>query len=143
MNGGQLCEGTKFETKICKVRSCRNLDLVKSRNSHHQSLQSKFTPFMTFPATSIELDENQDEDYDYTAQGKYDYSESRPVHFVSPPPYFDENVRGSGRIADDEIIDVGKPQKVVIRVENFIPISDDTAQMSVNLRSIAGGAITM
>lgn len=126
MNGGHLCDGTKFETKICKVRSCRNLDLVKSRNNHHQSLQSKFTPFMTFPTTSIELGESP-EDYDFAAYGKYDYSESRPVHFVPPPPYYDEQLRGT--VVEDDVIDVGKPQKVVIRVENFIPISDDTAQV--------------
>lgn len=82
---------------------------------------------MTFPSRSIELVESPEE-YDLNAYGKYDYAESRQVHYVPPPPYDREHGLRNEDI-DSPVSVVDKPQKVVIRVENFIPITDDTVQV--------------
>lgn len=88
---------------------------------------------MTFPSRSIELAESPEE-YDLNAYGKYDYAESRQVHYVPPPPYRDDHQHGARKEnVGGPAIEIDKPQKVVIRVENFIPISDDTVQVCVSV----------
>lgn len=86
----------------------------------HQA--KKLTPYITIPLEIAEDripkkdDEIDNYDYDVT---KYEYSESRPIDYVPPP--------GQSQKPFSEMEDM--PQKVTIRVENFIPITKDMAQV--------------
>lgn len=76
-------------------------------------MQTKYTPFITIPSPE---ENNQTEDYYYDEDdhSKFEYLESRSAEYVPPPSYILENQR---------------PQKVTVRVENYIPLGDDTAQV--------------
>lgn len=75
--------------------------------------QSKYTPFITIPSLG-ENDQTDDYYYDEEENSNVDYLESRPAEYVAPPSFSIENQR---------------PQKVTVRVENYIPLSEDTAQV--------------
>lgn len=75
--------------------------------------QSKYTPFITIPSLD-QKDQTDDYYYDEEENSKIDYLESRPAEYVPPPSYSLENQR---------------THKVTIRVENYIPLSADTAQV--------------
>lgn len=77
------------------------------------SFQSKYTPFMTIPSLE-ENDQNEDYYYDEDENSNVEYLESRSAEYVPPPSYSLENQR---------------TQKVTVRVENYIPLSNDTAQV--------------
>ncbi|XP_037039189.1 hemicentin-1-like isoform X2 [Bradysia coprophila] len=111
INGGAVCEGSNFEMKNCKIHSCRNADLVKSARV------SNYAPFITIPS-SDRNDKSDDYYYDDDDDSNIEYLESRPAEHVPPPSYSLENQ---------------SPQKVIVRVENYIPLSEDTAQVSISL----------
>ncbi|KAJ6596002.1 Hemicentin-1, partial [Pseudolycoriella hygida] len=114
INGGAICEGSNFEMKTCKIRSCRNKDLVKT--------VSLYTPLITIASLG---DEDQIDDYYYDDEekSKIEYLESRPAKYVPPLSFPMKNQLS---------------QKVTVRIENYIPLSEDTSQMSINLgRSVS------
>lgn len=86
----------------------------------HQT--KKLTPYITIPLAEDRIPKKDDEidTYDYDVS-KYEYFESRPIDYVPPP----------GQLQNSEVD--AMPQKVTIRVENFIPISKDMAQVSLSL----------
>lgn len=55
-----------------------------------------------------------------------DYLESRPTVHVPPPPFSLENKL---------------PQKVTVRVENYIPLSEDTAQVIIGHKIVQNNSI--
>lgn len=69
---------------------------------------------MTIPSPDGN-DQTDDYYYDEEDNSKVEYLESRPAEYVTPPPYILENQL---------------PQKVIVRVENYIPLSEDTAQVT-------------
>lgn len=75
--------------------------------------QSKYTPFITIPSPDGK-DQTDNYYYDEDENSKFEYLESRPAEYVPPPSYSLENQR---------------TQKVTVRVENYIPLSEDTAQV--------------
>lgn len=70
---------------------------------------------MTIPSRGGENDQNEDYYYDDNEDSNIEYLESRPAEYVPPPSYNLEEQR---------------PQKVIVRVENYIPLSKDTAQVN-------------
>lgn len=77
---------------------------------------------MTIPS-SVGNDKSDDYYYDdgdddSAPNSDIEYLESRSVEHVPPPPYSLENQR---------------PQKVIVRVENYIPLSEDTAQVMIDM----------
>lgn len=124
-----MCVGSNFEMKNCKINGCRNADLVKTGSrfvcdlisslishcccSHRLYFQSKYTPFITIPSPEENV-QTDDYYYDEGESSNIEYLDSRPAEYVPPPSYSLENQR---------------PRKVTVRVENYIPLSDDTAQV--------------
>lgn len=124
MNGGLSCDGATFEMKVCKAKQCKTVNMKNTKNGQetvpHQT--KKLTPYITIPLEIAEdrvpkKDEEIDS-YDYDLS-KYEYSESRPIDYVPPP--------GKTQKSFSDVEDV--PQKVTIRVENFIPITKDITQV--------------
>lgn len=76
--------------------------------------QAKYTPFITIPSPE-ENDQTDDLYYDDDDNSKIEYLETRPTEYVPPPSFILENQR---------------PQTVIVRVENYIPLSHDTAQVT-------------
>lgn len=68
---------------------------------------------MTIPSRG-ENDQTEDYYYDDNDNSNVEYLESRPAEYVPPPSYVLEDQR---------------QQKVIVRVENYIPLSEDTAQV--------------
>lgn len=90
----------------------------------------KLTPYITIPLEIAEdripKKDDEIESYDYDVS-KYEYSESRPIDYVPPPG----QQKPFGEIRD-------MPQKVTIRVENFIPITQDMAQVGLSYSIFTG-----
>lgn len=92
---------------------CSNATIVNFASLLTHYFQSKYTPFITISSPD-ENDQTDDYYYDEVENSKIEYLDSRPAEYVPPPSYSLENQR---------------PQKVTVRVENYIPLSDDTAQV--------------
>lgn len=143
MNGGYVCDGTAFEMKPCKIKVCRNSNLLKSKKTVIKQFvlflvnnfvivfvyQPKFTPYITITEPTIENTEDP-QDYEYYDDINEEYTNSHSAKYVQPPPY-PEALRLDN-----------KPQKVTIRVENYIPITKDISQISLNLQN-GLGAVTL
>ena len=74
------------------------------------SLKPNFTPLITLPG-------NVNDEGDYDDDIGREFFEGRPEEFVASP------------------LNLSEPQRVIVRVENFIPLTDDMSQISVNLRN--------
>lgn len=72
---------------------------------------------MTIPSISKANERTDDYYYDEEDDdSKVEYLDSLPAEYVPPPSYSLESQRS---------------QKVTVRVENYIPLSDDTAQVII------------
>lgn len=125
MNGGLSCDGGTFEMKVCKAKQCKTANMMRNIKKSQETVQhqsKKLTPYITIPLdiaeNRITKEDDEIDNYDYDVS-KYEYSESRPIDYVPPP--------GQLRKSFSEMD--AMPQKVTIRVENFIPITKDMAQV--------------
>lgn len=120
---GAFCIGPGLETVACKIKSCKSPKNVKDR----------YTPLVTYLDPGITLSGEYDEDgNDNDNDNRREDNEDNRVYSLRKP---EEHV-SPDQAHKTQHYDVAR--KVIVEVENFIPISEDTAHISVNLKGGMG-----